>query len=174
MHPAVNALARPLPFSPWAAAVVLVGALTLMRLIALFVSPLELYPDEAQYWLWSRTLDFGYYSKPPMVAWLIALTTSVGGDSEPWVRFSALWLHAGAALALYGVGRRLYDGWTGFWAATLYSLMPGVQLSAAVIATDAPLLLCLSLALLAYVTLQHGGRLTAAAGLGRRARGRRP
>ena len=33
----------------------------------------ELYPDEAQYWLWSRTLDFGYFSKPPMVAWTIRL-----------------------------------------------------------------------------------------------------
>ena len=46
-------------------------ALTALRLAALFATPLELYPDEAQYWLWSRTLDWGYYSKPPMIAWLI-------------------------------------------------------------------------------------------------------
>lgn len=141
------------PTSPLTATALLVGGLTLARLAALFLSPLELYPDEAQYWLWSRELAFGYYSKPPVVAWLIALTTAIGGDGEPWVRVSALWLHAGAALALFAVGRRLYDGWTGFWSAALYSLMPGVQLSSAVIATDAPLLLFLALALCAYVGL---------------------
>ena len=37
--------------------------LTLARLIALFRTPLELYPDEAQYWLWSRTLSFGFVSR---------------------------------------------------------------------------------------------------------------
>jgi hypothetical protein len=43
------------------AAVLLIAGLTLIRLVALFSTPLELYPDEAQYWLWSRALDFGYY-----------------------------------------------------------------------------------------------------------------
>lgn len=28
-------------------------------------------PDEAQYWTWSRHLDWGYYSKPPAIAWQI-------------------------------------------------------------------------------------------------------
>lgn len=138
---------------PATLALIVVATVSVARLVALFVTPLELYPDEAQYWLWSRKLDWGYYSKPPMVAWLIALTTAIGGDGEPWVRFSALWLHAGAALALFAAGRRLYDDWTGFWAATLYTLIPGVQLSAGVIATDAPLLFCLALATWAYAAL---------------------
>ncbi|HWU81152.1 MAG TPA: 4-amino-4-deoxy-L-arabinose transferase, partial [Caulobacter sp.] len=59
----------------WRATLWMVAGLTLVRLIALFVTPLELYPDEAQYWLWSRELAFGYFSKPPMIAWLIWLTT---------------------------------------------------------------------------------------------------
>lgn len=138
---------------PAAATLALVAGLTVVRLAVLFVSPVELYPDEAQYWLWSRELAFGYFSKPPMVAWLIALTTAVGGDAEPWVRLASPWLHGGAALALFAVGRRLHDGWTGFWAATIYSLMPGVQLSAGLASTDAPLLFFLALALLAYVAL---------------------
>ena len=75
--------------------------LTLARLLVLFVTPLELYPDEAQYWLWSRELAFGYYSKPPMLAWLIALTTGVGGDTEPWVRMSSPLLHAATGLILF-------------------------------------------------------------------------
>lgn len=137
----------------WRAVLLITAALTAVRLVALFASQLELYPDEAQYWLWSRTLDWGYYSKPPMVAWLIWATTSLGGDAEPWVRFSAPLLHAVTTLCVYGVGRRLYGTSAGFAAAALYLLMPAIQLSSLVIATDAPLLMFLSLALLAYVEL---------------------
>ncbi len=50
----------PTPARDLRAALALVAALTVARLVALFTTPLELYPDEAQYWLWSRTLDFGY------------------------------------------------------------------------------------------------------------------
>src|SRR5258705_3289275 len=71
-------------------ALLLTAGLTLARLVALFRTPLELYPDEAQYWLWSRTLAFGYYSKPPMIAWAIRAATSLGGDAEAWVRLPAV------------------------------------------------------------------------------------
>ncbi len=48
--------------------------------------------DEAYYWDWSRNLDFGYYSKPPMVAWIIALTTLMFGNTEFAVRIGAVLL----------------------------------------------------------------------------------
>ncbi len=136
------------------ATLLLVLGLTALRVAALFLSPLELYPDEAQYWLWSRTLDFGYFSKPPMIAWIIWLTTQVGGDTEAWVRLGGPLLHAGTAAVLFAVGRKLYRPWTGTAAAALYLLMPGVALSSFVAATDAPLLFFLSLTLLAYVSLR--------------------
>lgn len=153
----------------WRAVVLITAALTVVRLVTLFASPLELYPDEAQYWLWSRNLDWGYYSKPPMVAWLIWATTAIGGDAEPWVRLSSPLLHAGATLCIYGIGRRLYGPASGFAAAALYLLMPAVQLSSLVVATDASLLLFLALSLLAYVELpasEGRRRLWLAAGFG--------
>lgn len=141
--------------------------LALVRLLVLFVTPLELYPDEAQYWLWSRDLAFGYYSKPPMLAWLIALTTGIGGDAEPWVRLSSPLLHAATGLVLFKVGQQLYDARTGFWGGVLYLLMPGVQLSSGIASTDAPLLFFASLGLWAYVVLQArpSARIALAAGL---------
>ena len=137
----------------WRNVVLFIGVLTVGRIIALFASPLDLYPDEAQYWLWSRAFDFGYFSKPPMVAWLIGLTTAFSSD-EPFVRLASSMMHAVAALALFGAGRRLYGPAAGALAAVIYALMPGVQLSSFVIATDAPLLAFLSLAILAYAELQ--------------------
>lgn len=151
------------------AALLLVAALTVARLIALFGTPLELYPDEAQYWLWSRTLDFGYYSKPPMIAWAIWATTAIGGDAEAWVRLSACLFQAGATLAVFLIGRRLYGSGTGLAAAALYGLMPGIQLSALVAATDAPLLFFLGVTILAYVNLLEADgrrRVLLAVGLG--------
>lgn len=152
---------------PFRLAATLVLVLTVLRLAAIFASPLELNPEEAQYWLWSRTLDFGYFSKPPMIAWAIWATTTIGGDAEAWVRFSAPLFHAVAGLSLFAVGRRLYGEWTGVAASAIYMLMPGVALSSFILATDAPLLCFLSLALLAYVGFQQGGRrLVLAAALG--------
>lgn len=150
-------------------ALVLTAALAVARLVALFRTPLELYPDEAQYWLWSRTLDFGYYSKPPVIAWAIWATTAVGGDSEAWVRLSASLFQAGATVVVFLIGRRLYGGAVGLAAAALYALMPGIQLSALVAATDAPLLFFLGLTILAYLALLEAeGRrkLVLAVGLG--------
>src|SRR5688500_3091200 len=43
--------------------------------------PLDLAPDEAHYWDWSRHLDWSYYSKGPLVAWLIRLSCELAG---PW------------------------------------------------------------------------------------------
>jgi 4-amino-4-deoxy-L-arabinose transferase-like glycosyltransferase len=151
------------------AALLLTAGLTLARLIALFRTPLELYPDEAQYWLWSRALAFGYYSKPPLIAWAIWATTAFGGDTEAWVRLPAVLFQAGAGLLVFWIGRRLYGSRAGLAGAALYALTPAIQLSATVVATDAPLLFFIGLTISAYVRFQDAAdrwRPLLAAGLG--------
>lgn len=56
-----------------------------------------LHVDEAQYWHWSRDLQWGYYSKPPVVALLIALSTAVGGDGLIGVKWLVMATHPLAA-----------------------------------------------------------------------------
>jgi undecaprenyl-diphosphatase len=58
-------------------------ALALRLLIS---SQFLLSPDEANYWQWSRYLDLGYYDHPPMIAWLIWLSTQLCGQTELAVR----------------------------------------------------------------------------------------
>src|SRR5437764_11537544 len=41
--------------------------------------PLDLAPDEAHYWDWSRHLDWSYYSKGPLVAYLIRAGCALAG-----------------------------------------------------------------------------------------------
>jgi hypothetical protein len=140
-----------------AAMLVGVGVITMFRLLWLALQPADLFPDEAQYWVWSQHLALGYFSKPPLVAWLIAVTTSLFGDSEFAVRLSAPLLHAGAAIFVYGIGSRLYDRRVGFWSALGYASLPGVSVSAFIISTDAALLLCWAAALYAFVRARDHG-----------------
>jgi len=135
----------------------LVALVTAARLIWLAVQSAGLYPDEAQYWFWAQHPAFGYYSKPPLVAWLISLTTAGFGDSEFAVRLSAPLLHAGAAGIVYLIAVRLYDGRTGFWSALAYLTLPGVSLSAFIISTDAVLLPCWAAALYAFIRAREPG-----------------
>src|SRR5712691_4039463 len=167
-RPASLAIAR--AYGSWALAAV--ATITAARLIWLAVQPAGLYPDEAQYWFWAQHPAFGYYSKPPLVAWLIALTTASFGNSEFAVRLSAPLLHGVTALLVYGVAARLYDRRAGFWSALAYATLPGVSLSAFIISTDAVLLPCWAAALYAFVRAREpdGGRwwvvVGIAAGLG--------
>jgi len=126
-------------------------AITVARLIWLRVGGLDLYPDEAQYWLWSRTLDWGYFSKPPLIAWVIRATTLLLGDDEAGIRIASPLFHFGTALVMFFTARRLYDARVGMWSAIAYATLPGVSASSLLISTDVPLLFCWAVALHAFV-----------------------
>src|ERR1700685_2330107 len=78
----------------WILLWLLLAALTLYRLLALALAHLDLYVDEAQYWTWAQHLAWGYYSKPPVIAAVIAATTSVCGDGPLCVKSGAPILYA--------------------------------------------------------------------------------
>lgn len=82
-------------------------------------------PDEAQYWSWSRLLDWGYYSKPPGIAWQIWSTTHLFGNTELGVRFSAIIIGFLIPLAVYRLARCCnLSEHTSFWAGTTMALTP--------------------------------------------------
>ena len=66
---------------------------TIARIIALVLSPIELSVDEAQYWHWSQNLQMGYFTKPPMIAWIIAFSTNIFGQEEWAVRICSPIIH---------------------------------------------------------------------------------
>lgn len=128
--------------------VILVG-LTWLRVAGLMATPLNLHFDEAQYWAWSRTLEWGYFSKPPLIAWVIAATTSLFGNDEWAVRLASPFAQSAASLILLALGRSIYGAWPGFWAGLAWLTLPATWLSSGIISTDALLLPLWSLALLA-------------------------
>src|SRR3954451_2249395 len=111
-------------------AVLIVGAITATRIAVLVLTPLQLYPDEAQYWWWAQTPDWGYFSKPPLIAWLIGAVTSLCGNGTACVRAASPLLHGLTALVVGATGTALGGRRVGAWAAMLYATMPGVSFSA--------------------------------------------
>ena len=73
------------------------GAVTALRRALTALQSVPLSMDEAQYWIWSRDLALGYFSKPPLLAWLISATAAMCGDGEVCVRLSSPALHAATA-----------------------------------------------------------------------------
>jgi 4-amino-4-deoxy-L-arabinose transferase-like glycosyltransferase len=131
--------------------VLLIGLVTAYRALVLAGSGLSLYVDEAYYWGWAQQLDWGYYSKPPLIAVLIALTTALCGDGVFCVKLGALLVYPITTFLVFKLGETLFDARTGLWAAALFLLMPGVALSNLIISTDVLLLLFWTAGLLAFI-----------------------
>lgn len=131
---------------------------TLVR-VAFILSPtLDLAPDEAQYWDWSRTLQLSYYSKPPLIAWWIALWTRLAGDTVLGVRAGAV---AGSVL-LQGVwwwwAARVWQRPEGApWVLAILNTTLFLSAGAVLMTTDNLLLVAWSLALAAlHLALRQG------------------
>jgi 4-amino-4-deoxy-L-arabinose transferase-like glycosyltransferase len=118
-------------------ALILVAAVTGLRWILLAFNQTDLFVDEAQYWLWGQEFAFGYYSKPPLIAWLIgAVTWAAGSDAPFWVRMPGAALHGATALILAALAARMYSARVAVWVAASYVTLPMVGLGSLLISTD--------------------------------------
>ncbi len=146
----------------------LVAAAMAIRVVYLvWICRYELVEDEAHYWLWSRWLEWSYYSKGPGVAWAIRASTMIFGDAEWAVRLPTVIASAIGALAIGALARdvvadahdrALRQGvggataaWAsparvGFLAALAYTLAPALQATAIVMTIDGPYVACWSVA----------------------------
>lgn len=148
-------------------ALVLIG-LTVGRAWTVVHVNAGLHVDEAQYWAWSKALDWGYYSKPPMIAALIALSTKVLGDGLLGVKALAMLCYPLTAWVLHRwVSEVLADVATqqqarpergGRLAALLFIASPVAGLLGLAATTDAPLLLAWALASHALWRAWRGGK----------------
>jgi 4-amino-4-deoxy-L-arabinose transferase-like glycosyltransferase len=145
-------------------ALLAVGIITALRVLALALGRAELFVDEAQYWLWAQELAFGYYSKPPMIAWVIRAATEAGGsDAAFWIRLPAPLFHGATALVLMRIARGLWGGGIAALTGLAYLTLPVVAVGSAVISTDTMLFPFFALALMFWLRLL--GRPTAGAAL---------
>ena len=118
----------------------IVALLLAVRLVIIAITPLGLDIEEAQYWQWSTTPDLGYFTKPPMIAWLIGLSTSIFGSSEFGVRFFAPIIQAITAIIMLMIGRGMGQASIGRWAAVIWISLPVSAIGGFIISTDSPMI----------------------------------
>jgi undecaprenyl-diphosphatase len=151
---------------------VFLAAITLFRFYYIRQGVLELSFDEAHYWEWARRPDIGYYSKGPLIAYLIRAGTFLFGNTEFGVRFFAPVLSLLGSLLLYRLGSLLHDEDTGVWSAFLFQAIPLFAAYGVIMTIDAPFVFFWILGLLLFYracainTLPEWLLLGLAAGLG--------
>lgn len=138
---------------PWQRrAFVLLASLFAFRLIYLFLfcAEYDLAGDEAYYWDWGRRLDWGYYSKPPMIGWLMGLVGRLSGNTEWALRLAPLVLGTLSLGVLCRLAREIYCARAAFFALLFVAITPGNAALSLLFTIDAPLVLAWTLALLAF------------------------
>lgn len=148
--------ARPVSaFSTLRLAILLTIALTVVRLLV--AANVDLFFDEAYYWLWSTQLQAAYYDHPGMVALFIRAGTLIFGDTELGVRFLGILSVAVDVWLVYGVTRTLTDSRRlGAWAAIFFNLTTVVTMSVIAV-PDQPMLMFWLAALLGLAKIAKGG-----------------
>jgi 4-amino-4-deoxy-L-arabinose transferase-like glycosyltransferase len=130
-----------------------IALVTLWRVALLPFDSADLFVDDAQYWFWGQELAWGYYSKPPLIGWILRASTEVGSDAPFWVRVPMPLIHAATAVVVALVGRRLFRADIGGLAGFAFASLPGVAVGSLLVSTDTPMLLCFALAMLAHLHL---------------------
>lgn len=128
-------------------------AITGFRLLTLAALPARLDTDEAQYWLWSQHLSLGYHSKPPLIAYIIHLFTSLFGHSMVAIKGVVPLSYMAIAVIMAKFMRKLTDKETANLAALSLFLSIGVSYSCTKISTDPLMLLFWALGFYALVVM---------------------
>lgn len=126
------------------------GILLILRTAFILLSPVDLIADESYYWDWSRRLDYGYYSKPPMIAWINWLSTSIFGANEFAVRFPAALFGTLGLVWVYKLGSKLFAFRVGLLSVILLALTPGQTAMSFLMTIDAPFLFFWTAALFCF------------------------
>lgn len=151
------AIAVPSPRRPWLALAAAVALLALWRAWVAAGVPLSI--DEAYYVAWSKTPDFGYWTKPPMIAWAIGAARAACGESAGCVRMVPVLAFPLSTLLLYALARRLsFDPWQACIAALAFATMPMSSFYGIAATTDGLLLLCWIAAMLCLRMALDGHR----------------
>lgn len=111
-------------------------ALTAARFI--LAGTLELSADEAYYHLWTKHMDWSFYSKGPGVASAMWASTAIFGDNAFGIRFWSPLLGLGTSLLLYRLGRGIFDGTVAAWSVVLLNASPIFNAGSIVMTIDPP------------------------------------
>jgi hypothetical protein len=134
-----------------AAAAFIIAVVALQIGFLLFDCHWDLAGDEAEFWAWSRHLDWSYFARGPLIAWLIRLSTELlGGLSVRFlgsldlaVRLPAVLLGAVTAWGVFRLAEvALQDRRAGMLAVFLLPAIPAMAAGCVLMTCDTPMVSC--------------------------------
>ena len=132
----------------------------LIKLVAIHFTNFDFFGDDAQYLIWSEKLDFGYYSKPPLLAWLIKFYTLFFGDSFIAVKYFPLTFYFFTSYIVYLLSYELYQKKElAIISALSFYLLPSVSISSFLLSTDVVLVFFCSLFLFLLLKIRKNPKL---------------
>ncbi len=151
-------------------AVATIALVTVAQVLFLLVGcDWELCADEAEYWAWSRRLDWCYLAKGPLIAVVIRLgttlfgdlSTALTGDLMPAVRLPAVLLGSLTAWGVFRLAARVSgNARAGLYAMLLMLAVPLFRVGGLLMTIDTPLICCWTWAMLwTYRAVADGRRM---------------
>jgi hypothetical protein len=114
----------------------LIGVLLVARIGYLGAGIIELSEDEAYQWVWSKHIDWSYYSKPPFIAYAHWLGTHIAGDREIGVRLLSPILSALLSGLAFRFVARQTSARTAFWFLVAMQVTPLLAVGSILITID--------------------------------------
>ena len=128
----------------------------LIKLVSIYYTSFDLFGDEAQYWVWSKNLAFGYYSKPPFLAWIINFFTTIFGSSFVSLKIIPFVFYFLTSYVIYLISLELYKNQRlAILASVSFYLLPSVTVSSFILSTDVILIFFWSLCLLMILKIRN-------------------
>jgi 4-amino-4-deoxy-L-arabinose transferase-like glycosyltransferase len=137
------------------AIVILVVVLTVAR--GFIADRAGLLWDEAYYWMWSQHPAAGYFDHPPMVAWWIAASTAIFGNSPTALRLPFILNVAIAPFVGYALARILFDRAFAWRSALWATVLPVVGIAGFMATPDGPAVTFWSLAIVCFALVVRTG-----------------
>ena len=100
----------------------LIAYSVLLRLF--FLGLTEILHEEGYYWNYAQHLDLGYLDHPPLVGWVVWLTTTLFGDSEFALRLGGFFLWFVSAYFCYALSKRVFNGRVARDTLLLFAFLP--------------------------------------------------
>ncbi len=127
----------------------------LIKLIAIYFTNFDLFGDEAQYWIWSQKIDYGYFSKPPLLSWIIAGFSFFFGNSFEALKIIPIIFYFFTSYTIYLLSYELYkDKYFSIVVSLSFYLLPAVSVSSFLLSTDVVLIFFWSLSLWILIKIQ--------------------
>lgn len=127
---------------------VLIGLVVGVRLVYIASGTIEVSKDEAYQWLWSKHLALSYFSKPPMIAYVQFLGTTLWGDNAFGIRFFSPVLGAILGVAILRFLAREVNAQAAVWLLLIVNATPLIALGTVLMTIDPLVVLFWTLAMI--------------------------